>query len=88
MKRFYNNEREDEGSEDEGADEDIHEIHMGEQFMDAMHLDLAHYQINQQVLELAVRVCSSEWFWSFRSPAYKCRRLDRVYRRMIATLQD
>jgi hypothetical protein len=88
MKRFFNNEREDERSEDE--DFEGEEIEAGDAWdsdtFNTMQLGLVEFQIKQQLFELAERICSREWFWRFRSSKAKMRRIVKVYIKMFAYL--
>jgi hypothetical protein len=87
MKRFYNNEPDDEQNEDE--DDEIDEVAGPEaiqEFMDGMGLDLVDKQLRIEIYRIAERVCRQEWFWGFRSVSQKMRRIDKVYRRMVAAV--
>lgn len=91
MKRYYNkgegfnfDEDDDDDIENDG---DIIDID-ADDVMDAMKLDLVETHLNQKLLEQATNIAKQDWLWYFRSPAYKTRTIEKIYKKLIKTLSE
>jgi hypothetical protein len=91
MKR-YNGEGQEEGyfqdDEQEAQSQEVDAIiDLQGTLLDAMELDLAEQGLNQALLITAVEVAKDFW-WIFRSPAKKVRRIEKIYRKFVGLVRE
>ncbi len=87
MKRFYFNEDDDEdfNIHDEEAELSEEEMATAYAFIDqgdvinAMQLDLAETELDQELMDKAIEIARQNWFWSFKSIAKKMSEIEFVY---------
>jgi hypothetical protein len=92
MERFYNNNSEDEdkeesyfGSDDVYDDEEIEQInyidHQG--ILNVMQMDMAQSELNQNLLEKAIEIAKSSWFWGFKSTLNRLNEIEMIYKKLF-----
>lgn len=87
MKRFYFNEDDDEdfNIHDEEAELSDEEMATAYAFIDqgdvinAMQLDLAEAELDQELMDKAIGIAKQSWFWSFKSTAKKMSEIEFIY---------
>ena len=90
MKRFYDEDPDKErepffgsNNDDDEDDDDFSEetiTFIDQQGMvDMMHMDLAHTELNQQLIDKAITIAKQNWFWGFRSAAFKIKEIEEIY---------
>ena len=77
MRNFKNrdNRFDFDGEDEEERDGNV-EINIEADLIGAMEVELAEIQLNQELLDRAMEVARQDWFWFFRSPIVKVRRID------------
>lgn len=93
MKRFYDDEPDKErepffGSNDDDDDDDDYNeetiAFIDQQGMvDMMQMDLAHTELNQQLIDKAINVAKQSWLWGFRSAAFKVKEIEVIYNSLL-----
>lgn len=73
--------------EDEVENEDIIDID-ADDVMDAMKLDLVESHLNQRLLEQAVGIAKNDWLWFFRSPSFKTKAIEKVYKKLLKLMEE
>lgn len=87
MKRFYSDDSEDEDFNIYNEDEEMNDDEMSTAYafidendiMGAMQLDIAEQQLNQELLDRAIKIAKQSWFWSFKSVEKKMLKIELVY---------
>lgn len=93
MKRYYkdgegfNYDEDDDDDDLEEDDEDDDYIDVDtDDLVNAMKMDLVEMHLNQRVLDRAIEVAKSDWFWYFKSPVKKSRIISKIYKQLINLL--
>ena len=86
MKRFFNEDPDDQNflSSEENEEQPLQAEFTAyintEDFMNAMNMDLAQMQLNQQLLVLASELArKGDWLWCFRSTGHQEEKIERFY---------
>jgi len=89
VKRFYNNEDDDEQfkfeddtfdeNEDDEDDEEAIAYVNSDNLVDMMHMDLAQTELNQHLLSKAIEIAKQNFFWRFRSTTSKMQEIKKIY---------
>lgn len=87
MKRFYFNEDDDEdfNIHDEEAELSEEEMATAYAFIDqgdvinAMQLDLAETELDQELMDKAIGIARQSWFWRFKSVVKKMSEIEFIY---------
>lgn len=86
MKRFYN-EDDDEYLDDEMEyieGNDALAAYMSKQgILNAIQLDLAQIEINQNLMEQAIQIAEKSFWWRFKSSADKMKELSFIYKKLM-----
>lgn len=51
-------------------------------------INLVTEELNQSLLEMAVKIAEKSWFWRFKSPASKASIITRIYKRMKKLIRE
>jgi hypothetical protein len=96
VKRFYNNEDDDEQFKfeddtfDENEDEEEGDIAYvsSDNLVDMMHMDLAQTELNQHLLAKAIEIAKHSFFWRFRSTAAKMKEIKKIYKDLTEMTEE
>jgi hypothetical protein len=99
MKRYFNEEPDEEketefsfggkDDDDENNGEDDGDIVIDMDFADtAMQIDLMHTQIKERLLAQAQGIAKQDIFWWFRSPAYKTRVINKIFKTLVKAIYE
>lgn len=93
MKRFYSDEpdpddefefqnifNEDEEMEDEEGE--AYAFIDESDLIGAMQLDIAEQELNQEMLEKAMKIAKQSWFWIFKSSSAKMSEIEFIYKKL------
>jgi len=98
VKRFYDNEDEDEQFQ---FDDDNFDDYNGiaeegeaiayvtsENLVDMMHMDLAQTELNQHLLSKAIDIAQRSLFWRLRSTALKMKEIRKIYKDLLDMTEE
>ena len=98
VKRFYDNEDEDEQFQ---FDDDNFDDYNGiaeegeaiayvtsENLVDMMHMDLAQTELNQHLLSKAIDIAQRSLFWRLRSTASKMKEIRKIYKDLLDMTEE
>lgn len=93
MERFYNSdENQDEDKdpyyEPDEAEEESEVVGYMDQkgILDVMHMDLAQSELNQNLLNQAIEIAKSNWFWNFKNNSKKMSDIENIYQKLFNML--
>lgn len=95
VKRFYNNEDDDEQFKfeddtfDENEDEEGDIAYVSsDNLVDMMHMDLAQTELNQHLLAKAIDIAKHSFFWRFRSTTTKMKEIKKIYKDLAEMTEE
>lgn len=95
VKRFYNNEDDDEQFKfeddifDEIEDEEGEIAYVNsDNLVDMMHMDLAQTELNQHLLTKAIDIAKHSFFWRFRSTSAKMKEIKKIYKDLAKMTEE
>ena len=99
MKRFYNNEDDDDkeslfdsdsdlDDNEDFDDDDLIGVIDQQGILDVMQMDLAQTQLNQDLLNKAIKIAENSWFWKFKPNLKKIDKIEEIYRRLINIIEE
>lgn len=92
MERFYNSdENQDEDKDpyyesEEGEESEVVGYMDQKGILDVMHMDLAQSELNQSLLNQAIEIATTNWFWRFKSNAKKMSDIELIYKKLFSML--
>jgi len=89
MSRFsFESDYEDDDHDDDMDENIADELFLKDQIISVQqeNNDILKMEVDEKLLEIAVQVCQSGWFWSWRSPISKVRTIKKVYKQFKTLL--
>lgn len=93
MKRY-----EEDGQEEGFFEEEVDEsqegmsveatIDLQGNLIEVMQLELAEQGLNQELLDIAIDLAKQDFWWYFRNPIKKIRRVEKIYRRLANVVRE
>jgi hypothetical protein len=96
MERFYNNNSDDEDKEESYFGDDVYDDEEIEQIsyidhqgiLNVMQMDMAQSELNQHLLEKAITIAKSGWFWGFKSTLDRLNEIEMIYKKLFSITVD
>lgn len=91
MKRYFNDEPDDEqepffdGDDDEGDDGENVIIDIDAEMMD---YDLTRIELNQMLISKAIEIAQKSWFWRFKKSSTKTQEIEKIYHTLNRLVTD
>ncbi len=81
---FSNHDNDDDNDDDDDLfiEEDTIAFIQGD-MVDVMQVGIAQDELRHELLDKATKIASSQWFWSFRSTAYKMNQISMAYHSLL-----
>lgn len=85
MRRFYDPDDDDFNIHNEDAELNDEELAAAYAFIDesdlahAMQIDLAEQELDQEMMNKAIKIAKQNWFWSFKSNKKKMSEIEFIY---------
>jgi hypothetical protein len=74
--------------EDDRDLEGFFEMEQESDMMGLANLDLMNTGLHHQIMQTAIHIVEKEWFWRFRAPEYKLRKITTAFRHLNKLISE